>query len=102
MEPVDRTSMPAEFNLHANYPNPFNPSTTISFDLKTASDVELMVYDMRGRLIKSLQSGRMEAGSYRVEWDGRDMNDLPVSSGVYLYRLTAGDKVFSRKMMLLK
>ncbi|MBN2414378.1 T9SS type A sorting domain-containing protein, partial [bacterium] len=94
--------LPSSMHLYANYPNPFNPVTTIEFDLKQQADITVAVYDVRGRLIQTLLSGVRAAGSHRVVWDGRDLNGTAVSSGVYIYQLKTGDAVLSRKMMLMK
>jgi hypothetical protein len=91
------TETPAEFALMQNYPNPFNPSTTIKFDLAKSSDVKLAVYTIDGREVAVLVSERREAGSYEVRVDGSNL-----SSGVYFYKIHAGDFVQTRKLVLLK
>ncbi|MFO7890192.1 MAG: FlgD immunoglobulin-like domain containing protein, partial [bacterium] len=102
LKPQDDTNIPAEFNLYSNYPNPFNPTTTIRFDLTRQSDIELKVFDLKGRLVKSLKSGRLSAGTYQVTWDGTDMYSKPVASGIYIYRLDVGQEFFSCKMLFIK
>ncbi len=88
----------SKFALHQNYPNPFNPSTTIAFDLSTATDIELSVFDAVGREVAVLFRGRKTAGRHAVEFDGRNL-----ASGIYFYRLKAGNRnVLSRKMLLIK
>ncbi len=94
--------VPGSFALHQNYPNPFNPTTTISFNLPQAGQVELAVYNLLGQQIRTLVSGDLAAGSHTVEWNGRSDNGEAVSTGIYFYRLTAGDLSETRKMMLLK
>ena len=95
---IDGTDLiPEKFALYQNYPNPFNPVTTISFDLPKESDVKLMIYDLKGRVLVELVTGRMVAGSHSVVWDASE-----VASGVYIYKLTAGDKQLTKKMILLK
>ena len=89
--------LPLTFSLSQNYPNPFNPTTEISFSLPHASHVNLEVYNIRGQRISTLVDRRMEAGYHTVSF-----GDSQVSSGVYLYRLNAGDFVESKKMMLVK
>jgi len=89
--------IPEKFYLHQNYPNPFNPSTTIKFDLPSASKVTLKIFNILGKEITTLQAGRLPAGSYSYEWDAS-----AVASGVYLYRLQAGNYVETRKMILMK
>ena len=93
---------PSNFGLYANYPNPFNPTTTIRFDLAKNEKVELAIYNTRGELVKVIASGNYSAGSHSVMWDGRDRNDRLVPSGIYLYKLKAGEVMMSRKMTLLK
>ena len=94
--------LPDEFQLQQNYPNPFNPTTTIEFALPERGAVELIIYNTLGRKVRSLASGMYSAGSYTVSWDGTDNYGRQVTSGVYYYRLRAGDVVQSRKMLLLK
>ncbi len=84
-------------NLMANYPNPFNPYTSIRYQLPEYSEVELAVYDLNGKKIATLVSGNQEAGQHRVEWQA---NDMP--SGVYIYRLSTDKQTQSRKMILLR
>jgi ligand-binding sensor domain-containing protein len=98
----ETTDVPQSYALKANYPNPFNPVTAIGYEVKAAGDVELTVYDIRGRLVKVLEQGQVTAGSHQVLWDATNQNGDTVPSGVYIYRLRTGNQVFSRKMMLLK
>jgi hypothetical protein len=86
----------------ANYPNPFNPATEISFSLPAASHVRLEVYNITGQKVTTLVDRFMETGAHSVAWNSTDESGARVSSGVYLYRLSAGDLVETRKMMLLK
>lgn len=90
------------FVLHQNYPNPFNPTTVISWQLAVSSHVELAIYNLLGQKIRTLVNARQPAGSHQVEWNGRDEAGREVANGVFLYKLTAGDFVQSRKMLLLK
>ncbi len=104
-EPVGiegQEDIPKTFALNQNYPNPFNPATTIAFDLPLSSRVTLEVFDITGRLVRTLVDGQMPAGRHRVIWDGRGEAGQPVASGVYLYRLQAGDFVQTRKMVLMQ
>jgi hypothetical protein len=94
--------IPAQFALRPNYPNPFNPSTTIRFDLASPGAVTLKVYDVKGALVRSLVDENREAGSYSLAWDGRNDQGNPASSGVYFYKLNAGGFSDVRKMTLLK
>ena len=80
-----------------NYPNPFNPSTTVSFSLPRSSDIRIIIYDLLGREVQQLFNGTLEAGRHAFLW-----NAAAVPSGIYYYRLIAGDAVFSRRMILLK
>ena len=98
----DETSLPTEFALRQNYPNPFNPSTTISYSLPTASDVKIVVYNLLGNEIATLVNGQQAAGYHNVEWNGRSNSGQLVSTGVYLYRISADDFTSIRKMILMK
>ena len=88
--------LPKAFTLHQNYPNPFNPSTTISFDLPKASQYDLVIYNLTGQQITRF-SGHAEAGVVSIEWNADD-----VASGIYFYRLVAGEFTSAKKMVLLK
>ena len=88
--------------LNGNYPNPFNPETTISYDIKDASQVSLEVYNLKGQLVRSLVNQNQNSGRYRVVFDGRDSKGNPLSSGIYLYRLNTGSYTSTRKMMLME
>ena len=92
-----RVAPPTEFALEQNYPNPFNPTTTIRYQLPVTSDVKLEVYDVLGKKVATLVSGRQEAGIYTYT-----LNASTLSSGVYFYRLQAGRFVETKKMMLVK
>jgi hypothetical protein len=89
-------------SLHANHPNPFNPSTTIRYELGAAADVRLRVFDAAGRRVRTLVDAREGAGPHAVVFDGRDDAGRPMASGVYFYRLEAGAYAQTRKMVLLK
>jgi hypothetical protein len=95
-------SVPKATALHANYPNPFNPTTTIKFDLATKSHVSLKVYDTMGRLIRTLSSETREPGYYSVQWHGLDDAGKPVQSGLYFYRLETDNYKSVKRMLLLK
>ncbi len=88
--------------LGANRPNPFNPTTTIGFDLPARADVDLSVYDPAGRLVRTLVRAPLLAGSHSVVWNGKDQNGIDVASGVYFYRLAAGGFVETRKLLLVR
>jgi len=100
--PIDNAKAPASFTLMQNYPNPFNPTTTISFALTKASQVELNIYDVRGRLVTKLLDAYKPSGSHQVVWNGTDMNGNPVASGVYFYSVENQSNKQVRKMMLIK
>jgi len=90
--------------LLGNFPNPFNPYTTILFTIENVGNVEINVYDVRGRLIRTLLDGgrKFESGIHSVTWDGRDENSRTVSSGLYFYRMTAGEYTETRRILLMK
>jgi hypothetical protein len=95
-------TLPQQFRLDPNYPNPFNPSTTIRFALPASTQVGLVLYNMAGQKVATLLSGQREAGIYTVQWNGRDEQGHFLPTGVYLYRLQAGAQVETRKLLLLK
>ena len=88
--------------LEQNYPNPFNPKTTIAFSLDRSGPVKLQVFDVKGRLVRTLVDEMRSAGPYRVDWDGKDNSGRPAAAGLYMYRLASGDVVQQKKMTLLK
>ncbi len=90
-------------NLEQNYPNPFNPTTTIKFNLtKDTKDVELAVYNLKGQKVKTLVKDNFNQGSYSFVWNGDNEQDNAVASGVYFYKLKAGDRTETKKMVLMK
>ncbi len=93
---------PGSYALYQNFPNPFNPATTIGFDLPEAGSVRLSVYDLLGREVVTLLNGDRAAGHHTVNWNARDARGQPVSSGIYFYRLEAGSNKLSQKMLLSK
>ena len=104
--PVDQTPRTAALNLQANVPNPFNPSTRITFDLadtgQGSTRVSLRVFDLQGRLVKVLLEESMAADRHTAVWDGRNDQGAAVPSGVYVYRLSAAGKTLARTMTLAK
>lgn len=92
----------ARFALEQNVPNPFNPATTIHFTLPENAVVKLVIYDVAGRIVRTLVDEKRRADNYEVTWDGRDMHGDAVASGVYFYRISAGKHRATRKMVLLK
>lgn len=99
---TDRSVLPKEFTLSQNYPNPFNPVTTIRFAVPQTIFVTLSVFDGLGREVKTIAKGMYEPGEHRIEWNGTDMDNRPVASGLYLYRISAGSFSQTKKMLLLK
>jgi endoglucanase len=95
-------TVPGEFALSANYPNPFNPSTTIQYTLATNGNVKLAVYNVRGELVKTLASGVQPAGDYSVQWNGTNQQGIAVTSGLYFYRLTSDKQELTRSMLLVR
>jgi|GEM_PF-1190882 hypothetical protein len=97
-------SLPKSFSLAQNAPNPFNPATTISYSIPEgiSAAVSLRVYDIRGKLVRTLVNEVRDTGTYTVFWDGNNESGAKVSSGVYFYRMKAGSFVQTRKMVLLK
>jgi hypothetical protein len=94
--------MPGADYLAQNYPNPFNPTTKISYGIREGSRVSLRIYDVAGRLVRVLVEERRDAGHHTELWDGRDNRGVSVASGVYFYRLVAGDFVSTKKLVLLR
>ena len=86
----------------SNYPNPFNPSTTISFELAKSSKVSLTVYNIKGQKVKTLLNEHLGIGEHSSLWNGVDSNNNPVSSGLYLYKLTTANDIITKKMLLVK
>ncbi|MCK4641080.1 MAG: T9SS type A sorting domain-containing protein, partial [Candidatus Marinimicrobia bacterium] len=96
------SAFPAEFRLYPNYPNPFNPVTTISYDLPDDGFVELSVYNMRGEKVTTLMQGNQEAGSYRMNWDGTSQSGDMVASGIYFLRIASGSYSRTSKMIFIR
>jgi len=94
--------LPDQITLHQNYPNPFNPSTTIEYSLSVRSEVTISIFNCLGQKVKTFCGGVKSAGDYQLEWDGRTDQGAQLATGVYFYRLRAGDQVESKKMLLLK
>ena len=94
--------VPATFTLHQNFPNPFNPITTLSYDLPEDSGVRLTIFDMLGNEVATLVNTNQQAGFKSVKWNATDSMGRPVSAGVYLYQIQAGEFVQTKKMVLLK
>ena len=94
--------IPDEFALHQNYPNPFNPTTTMRYDLPETDLVNITIYDMLGREVKTLINQTQDAGYRSVIWDATNDYGKPVSAGIYLYQIQVGEYISTKKMVLLK
>jgi len=94
--------VPTEYSLLQNSPNPFNPSTKIQFELPKAGFARLSVYNVLGQTVRTLYEEKLLAGKHTVIFDGKDDNGSEIASGIYFYRLEAGDFTQSKKMILLK
>ena len=99
---VEQIDIPSQFILNKAFPNPFNPKTQIDFGLPYGSHVELTIYGIDGRYIKTLVSSFMARGYYSLDWDGTDVDGNNVSTGIYLYQLIAGNVILSEKVSLVK
>lgn len=99
---VANTGTPREYSLMQNYPNPFNPETSIHYHLKKSEHVILKIYNILGQEVITLVDERQPAGRFSAHWDGKDRNGSQVPSGLYLYRIQAGDFVNTRKMLLIR
>ena len=102
VEGAHSNSLPTDFELKQNFPNPFNPNTTIQFQLPAASHMSLKIYNLDGQLIKTLISEQMTAGNHNVNWDGTNDLGIKVGSGLYFYRIQAGRFTTARRMILIK
>ena len=99
---IENGSVPLDFTLHQNHPNPFNPTTKIRYDLPEDAVVDIAVYDMMGRLVKSLVSVQQKAGYHTLQWDATNDFGQTVPAGVYMCTIQAGDRIQTNKMLLLK
>lgn len=102
VEDEEYARIPEEFSLFQNYPNPFNPTTTIMYGLPQRSDVTLEIYNIAGQLVARIQQNNLQAGYHEIRWNGVNQSGRRVASGIYVYRLSAGDFVETKKMLLLK
>ena len=94
--------IPSEFALHDNYPNPFNPTTVIRFDIPTETKVRLVVYNMLGQKVKTLEQSTLSPGYHSIVWNGTNDQGLRVSAGMYFYQVQTNEFVKTKKMVLLK
>ncbi|MFQ5864944.1 MAG: FlgD immunoglobulin-like domain containing protein [bacterium] len=102
VETPESASLPGDFELLPNFPNPFNPQTTIRYRLSQDSDISLRIYDVNGREVLQLYRGRQKAGEYSATWDGTDAKGRSVESGVYFIQLKTGSLSQVREMTLLR
>ena len=98
----DNGSVPAVTTLETNYPNPFNPETTIKYSVAKAGKVNLSIYNIKGQLVRTLVNENQEPSYRSIVWKGENNNGSKVSSGVYFYRLQTAEKVMTKKMLLMK
>jgi hypothetical protein len=98
----DKNIVPKKFEVSQNYPNPFNPSTVIKYALPKAEYVTIKIYNMLGQEIVTLLNAKMDAGTYKVTWNGTDNSGAKVATGSYIYRVVAGNNIVTKKMILLK
>ncbi|HQJ95813.1 MAG TPA: FlgD immunoglobulin-like domain containing protein [Candidatus Cloacimonas sp.] len=98
----DNKVIPTKFDVGQNYPNPFNPTTNIRYELPKVADVKVVIYNILGQPVRTLVNAKQEAGVYTITWDGKNDLGMPVSSGTYIYRVTAGEFSATKKMNLLK
>jgi len=94
--------IPVKYAFHQNYPNPFNPVTTLRYDIPEKSHVNITIYDMLGRQVKTLINQTQDAGFKSVVWNATNNYGIPVSAGIYLYQIQAGEYMHTKKMVLLK
>jgi hypothetical protein len=95
-------AVPTSYLLYQNFPNPFNPKTTISFDLPTSEQVTLSIYNVKGELVRKLINSQLSAGVHKIEWDGTDKYQSLLASGVYFYRLETEKYSSVKKLLILK
>ena len=99
---LDHEPLPSVFKISGNYPNPFNPKTTINFSVEYAAEVDLSIYSLSGKLVRQFQLGALTSGSQSIVWEGKDNFGNDVPSGVYIYRFQSESHSEARKMTLLK
>ena len=99
---VENTGIPSQYALSDNYPNPFNPSTRIQFQLPQSATVNLVIYNMVGQEIKRFTMTNLNAGYHNVMWNATNNDGAPVSNGVYLYQLQTDQFVQTKKMVFMK
>jgi flagellar hook assembly protein FlgD len=91
-----------DFQLSQNYPNPFNPTTSFSYVIPQTADVSIAIYNIRGELVRTLESGNQTAGRHETNWNGLNDGGQIVSSGIYIYSLISESQTISKQMLFLK
>ncbi|MEA2096041.1 MAG: T9SS type A sorting domain-containing protein, partial [Candidatus Cloacimonadota bacterium] len=99
---VDNLLKPEVTELTGNYPNPFNPTTTISFSIEEAGHVSINIYNMKGQLVKTLVNENLDSAYHNVSWNGKDNSSKTVSSGIYFYKMKSSNYTSTKKMILMK
>ncbi|MBT4635234.1 MAG: T9SS type A sorting domain-containing protein, partial [Candidatus Marinimicrobia bacterium] len=99
---IDAEPIPEVYALRQNYPNPFNPVTTLRYDLPEEALVNITIYDMMGRVVKTMVNSQQNAGYKSIQWNATTDEGKPVSAGLYLYTIQAGEFRQTKKMVLLK
>jgi len=94
--------LPDGLNLGQNYPNPFNPVTTIPYTLSRSAEVSLLIYDLQGKLVRTVVDAYQGGGNYQATWSGRNDRGNPVASGIYIYRLNVDKLILQKKMILMR
>ena len=95
-------SVPGTYSLEQNYPNPFNPVTSIKYQIPEATQVKLVIYNLLGQVVRTLVDDVKTAGIYEVKWDGTGDQGVKLASGIYIYRLEAGNFTKTRKLVFMK
>ena len=99
---LDNSIIPVATSLEGNYPNPFNPSTTIAYSLNSEAHVNIEIYNMKGQKVRTLMNEHQTAGKHIVVWNGKDDSNKSTASGVYFYKMQAGNFQQTKKMILMK
>ena len=99
---INSGDIPVAFALGQNFPNPFNPTTTINFSIPESGHVNIMIYDILGRHVRTLVDKSHSAGNYSVMWDATDMNGSKISAGIYFYTIKAGNFLSTKRMLFIK
>jgi len=99
---IEENKIPEGYNLENNYPNPFNPTTTINYSIPKGGNVRLEIYNSLGEIVNIIQDSYQDAGNHSIMWTGKDSNGNSLSSGIYIYRLISNDFVQVKKMTFLK